>query len=156
MQPNDFELIKEYFSGVIFEKSGDISVIIHKPNTNNYDGEKWAEVKKRAESVKVEQLPITRTSEILLANILKRFNVSITKENLILRVANVLACMDSNREIEACHVAESFQYAGLSMGVGECSVFSSLEKDRAKDFIDLLTDEQVKKVNNYLHKLYKK
>jgi len=155
--PDDFELIKNYFSGVIFAKSGELSVTIHRPPKDViFNGEKWMDEKKRAESVAVKDLPISHASEAFLKTIIERFGVSISKRETMLKIANVLACMDSNTEIGACHIAESFHYAGMNRGVTECSVFSSMEKSKTADMLDLLDKEQIKKVNGYIRKLHKK
>jgi hypothetical protein len=155
--PDDFELIKNYFSGVIFAKSGELSVTIHRPPKDViFNGEKWDDEKKRAESVAVKDLPISHASEAFLKTIIERFGVSISKRETMLKIANVLACMDSNTEIGACHIAESFHYAGMNRGVTECSVFSSMEKSKTADMLDLLDDEQIRKVNGYIRKLHKK
>jgi hypothetical protein len=154
--PNDFDVIKDYFSGVTFDKSGDITVMAHKPEPRvKFNGEKWSDVKKRAESVRVVELQMTSTSESFFKIIIEQMNMSVSKSNVTLKIANVLACMDCCKEIEPQHIAESFQYSGLGKDVYVCSVFSSLDKMRVKDCIDLLTDEQVKRVENYLHKLFK-
>jgi len=152
--PEDFELIKSYYKEIKFEKTADLTVVLCNPQIANGSGEKWEDVKIRAGLVEVKDLELDRTAEQLFKSIAERFKISISKRELILKVSNIIACMDSEKALAAWHVAESFQWAGLQIETTEQSVFSSLDKSKVKDFIDILTDEQVEQVNKYAHKIY--
>ena len=110
---DDYNSIKKFCSGWFesFSETGDIKVMLHKPNQNTYRGETKDDINRRINIVMNAEAILDSVASSFLNVIKDKLNLSLSKAEAIVNIASVIASIDVCKEIRAEHIAEATRYA---------------------------------------------
>lgn len=126
--PEDFDMIKNFYSKVDFVADGDLVVeIAPPPYIDNHTYETIDTIHERVENAKSFLRPTHLNSGA--NNMLKcgyeRFNLSVRELERRKRIAAVMAQLDKSNIIKAEHIAESLQCVPVLREKGLCNIMSN-------------------------------
>lgn len=112
---DDYELIKEYYTEVLFKSNSDMMVQIYKPEPifDHFKPETKNEIIERVKVSMNNQEPddkLDNACNSLLQNVCVKKGLSLNQLNKIKNIALVIAKLDNSKNIECYHLAEAIQY----------------------------------------------
>ena len=113
---DDYESIKTFYNDIKFDKDGDLTVEIVKPDYNSKYIEKaetLSDIRLRVATAKLNIKPCEFKNDgclALLKTATDRLSFSLSKREKVIEISKVIAQLDGSKLIAAEHIAEAVQY----------------------------------------------
>jgi hypothetical protein len=109
----EYQLVKEFFKDAKYSSDGELTVELYEPSSYTPGGISYKDLVDEVSKFKGKAHPtVFRNSscDVLLKNAKDRLELSLNAEQMVRKVAGVIALIDGSKDIAPEHVAEAIQY----------------------------------------------